>query len=137
MPHDPVRVAETRAWLRKAKNDLRASENDLAASPPILDVAVFHCQQAAEKSLKGLLAWHDRPFRKTHHLEEIGEACLQIDPSLKAIVDRAVPLTEYAWRFRYPGEPEDPSLDDAKEAIAIARELLEKVLDRLPSESHP
>lgn len=36
-------------------------------------------------------AWHDRPFRKTHSLEELGEACLAIEPGLRPIVDRAVP----------------------------------------------
>ena len=38
--------------------------------------------------MKGFLAWHDVPFRKTHHLEVIGEACLALDPTLKPIVDR-------------------------------------------------
>ena len=33
--------------------------------------------------------------------EEIGEQCLGIDPTLKGLIDRAVPLTEYAWKFRY------------------------------------
>jgi HEPN domain-containing protein len=56
----------------------------------------FTCQQAAEKTLKAFLMWHHTPFRKTHSLEEIGEQCLDIDRTLQDIVDRAVPLTEYA-----------------------------------------
>lgn len=35
MPHDPVRVADTRAWIQKAANDLRAAEVDTAADPPL------------------------------------------------------------------------------------------------------
>jgi HEPN domain-containing protein len=68
------------------------------------DIA-FHAQQAAEKSLEAFLAWHDVPFRKTHNIQELGLACAALDATLSTIVDRAVPLTEYAWKFRYPGEP--------------------------------
>jgi hypothetical protein len=35
-----------------------------------------------------------------------------------AVIDRAVPLTEYAWKFRYPGEPSEPSADETDEALA-------------------
>jgi len=62
MPHDPVRVADTRAWFVKANNDLRATEVDLAATPPLVEDALFHCQQAVEKAITGLLTWHDIPF---------------------------------------------------------------------------
>ena len=37
MPHDPVREADTRAWLVKANKDLRGAEIDLAAVPPLLE----------------------------------------------------------------------------------------------------
>ncbi|MEW6776259.1 MAG: HEPN domain-containing protein [Bdellovibrionota bacterium] len=137
MPHDPVRVADTKAWLLKAKNDLRACEIDLGATPPLLEDTLFHCQQAVEKALKGFLAWHDRPSRKTHSLEEIGEQCLAIDDSLRPFVDRAVPLTEYAWVFRYPGEPEPPKLEEAKAAFSLANEIYQAISSRLPPESHP
>ncbi len=81
----------------------------------------FHSHPAAEKALKGFLAWQDIPFRKTHNIDEIGEACLAIDPSLKDMVDEAVPLTEYAWRFRYPGEAEEPSRNEAEAAPFLWR----------------
>lgn len=137
MPHDPARVAETRGWLVRASSDVRAAEHELRATPPLLDDIVFHCQQAAEKSLKGFLTWHDRPFRKTHSIEELGEQCLQVDPTLKVLIDRAVPLTEYAWKFRYPGEPEEPSSQEAEEALATAREVYAAIVARLPVEARP
>jgi predicted nucleotidyltransferase len=34
----------------------RAHSVDLAAAPPLIGAAVFHCQQATEKSLKAFLA---------------------------------------------------------------------------------
>ena len=108
MPHDPLLITETKGWFRRAANDLRAAMHEFTAVPPLLGDIVFHCQQAAEKAMKGFLTWHNRPFRKTHSLEEIGEQCLEIDQTLKPMVGRAVPLTEYAWKFRYPGAPDEP-----------------------------
>ena len=81
--------------------------------------------------------WHDRPFRRTHSIEELGEQCLTLDPSLRGVVDPAVPLTEYAWRFRYPGEPEEPTRGEAESALALARALFEGVLTRLPEKVDP
>lgn len=137
MPLDPARVRETRAWLSKAATDLRAARHDLRASPPLLDVVVFHTQQAAEKALKAFLTWHDVVFRKTHNLEELGEQCLAFDPSLKEIIDRAVPLTEYAWQYRYPGDQLEPSEEEATGAVDLATEVMEAVLQRLPVEVRP
>jgi HEPN domain-containing protein len=76
MPLDFAHVTETRVWFNKAAEDLRTAEFEFGASPPLLEDIVFHCQQAAEKAMKGFLTWHNRAFRKTHSLEEIGEQCL-------------------------------------------------------------
>lgn len=137
MQHDPARVADTRAWLVRAHRDLRAAEHDFGAIPPLLDAVVFHCQQAAEKSFKAFLTWHDQPFRRTHGLEEVGEQCLQIDRTLQPIVDRAAPLTDYAWQFRYPGGEEEPPSEEAEEALGSAREVFDAILARLPREVAP
>jgi HEPN domain-containing protein len=137
MAPDPLSIEDAKEWLRKAAEDLRGAEIDLTASPPLIEDALFHCQQAVEKSLKALLTFHDRPFRKTHSLVELGESCLGIDSTLKAIVDDAAPLTEYAWAFRYPGTPEVPQLEEAQAAVALARRVFASVLTRTPPEAHP
>jgi len=134
MPHDPELVAEARAWLLKAGQDVAAAVHEFKAEPPFLADIVFHAQQAAEKALKGFLTWHSTPFRKTHNLEELGEQCLIIDPSLAGVIDRAVPLTKYAWKYRYPGDLEDPTHAEAAEALTRAREVLDEFLVRLPPE---
>ena len=50
------------------------------------------------------------PSEKTQSLEEIGQQCVTIDPTMRELLDRVVPLTEYAWKFRYPGEVEEPTI---------------------------
>ncbi len=69
MSPEAERAAEAREWLAKVTLDLRGAQIDLQAEPPLLEDVLFHCQQAIEKALKALLAWHDTPFRKTHSLE--------------------------------------------------------------------
>ncbi len=137
MPPDPKRLADTRAWLAKVATDLRAATVDLNAEPPILSDAVFHCQQTVEKTLKAFLAWHDRPFRKTHNLVELGGQCAEIDSSLEPLLRRAAPLTEYASEYRYPGELEEPTSEEAEQTLSIAREVHEAVLARLPTDVRP
>ena len=137
MPLDPVLAEDTRAWFRKAATDLRGAEADSSATPPILEDLVFHCQQAAEKAIKGFLTAHQQPFGKTHDLRELGKARMRIDSALAPLMERAMPLTWYAWKFRYPGTPEEPTSQEAREALALAREVVESLLGRLPAEARP
>src|SRR5207249_4160120 len=136
MAIDPVLLADTQSWLIKAANDLRGADIDLAAEPPLLEDTLFHCQQAAEKSFKAFLTFHNQPFRRTHNLEEIGESCLALDATLQPIVDEAVPLSEYAWLYRYPGYPPAPSMDEAIAARVIARRVYQAILERVPAQAH-
>ena len=124
MPHDPALVAEVRAWLSKAAKDLATAEYELRADPPFTDDIAFHAQQATGKSLKAFLSWHGVPFRKTHNLIELEETCCQIDQGLEALLRQAAPLTDYAWKFRYPGDPQEPSAEEATSALATARAVL-------------
>lgn len=137
MRHDPELVAETRAWFVKAKTDIDAGSLDLTGEPHLAADAAFHAQQAVEKVLKGFLVWNEKPFRKTHNLVELGETCAGIDPSLGPLLQRAAPLTEYVWRYRYPGDEEAPSREEAGEALDLAREVLGAVLSRVPEDVRP
>lgn len=137
MPLDPSLASETKAWFSKASTDLKAAQHALRAQPPLRSDCAFHCQQAAEKAMKGFLAWHNVPFRRVHSLEELGEQCLRIDPSLRQALDRAVPLTEYAWKFRYPGDVDEPTETDVRVALAAARAVCQAILDCVPRDVHP
>ncbi len=117
--------------------DLRAAAHLMQVDPPLLEGVVFHSQQAAEKALKAFLAWHDEPFRKTHNLDELGQQALAFDATLHAVVEQAGGLTQYAWKYRYPGEPESPTREEAEDALALARAVYEAVLARLPDEVRP
>lgn len=123
MPRD-ARAKEVAAWLSRAGLDLRAAEVGLGADPPLLADAAFHCQQAVEKALKALLTHHDHLFRKTHDIAELGLACLEHQPTLEALLRASAPLTEYAWRFRYPGEVFEPDRQEVEDALELASRVV-------------
>jgi HEPN domain-containing protein len=124
-----LRLEETRAWLHRARRDLRAAR--LLIEGDSHPEALFHCQQAAEKALKAFLTFHQNPFRRTHDLSDLSSVCLAIDNSLETTVGRAEGLTQYAWRFRYPGAPYEPSATEAVEALATAEALVREIEIRL------
>jgi HEPN domain-containing protein len=131
---EPNKLAETSAWLHRTSQDMRAAAHGLSADPPLLDDVVFHCQQACEKAFRAFLIWNGVPYRETHDLAEIGAQCVEIDPSLEPLVIRASSLTDYAWEFRYPGGPEEPTAEETSDALNITHEVSQAIIDRLPEE---
>ena len=125
------RERETREWLAKAAGDLASAQLLFAGGQ--IDNALYHCQQCAEKSLKGFLAWHEQPFRRTHDLEELGAACVSLDPSFGPIAEEADALTDFAWRSRYPGNPYVLAAGEVVAMLDLAKRVLAQVQSRLPA----
>jgi HEPN domain-containing protein len=130
MTPDQLQLDEAHAWLTRAHGDLRAAQLLIAGSAYC--EALFHCQQAVEKALKGFLTFHQRPFRKTHVLGELSPACLEIDPSLRPALERTDDLTQYAWRFRYPGAPFAVEMAEANSVVQRAEGAVLAIGSRLP-----
>ncbi len=61
------RQALVRGWFLKADSDLADARRTIASEGPY-DTACFHAQQAAEKYLKGYLAWLGNPIPRAHDL---------------------------------------------------------------------
>jgi HEPN domain-containing protein len=137
MPPENARIEEARIWFRKAEDDLRSANIIFENDDSLQGVVLFQCQQAVEKILKGFLAYHNRSFRKTHHLGELGHQCVEIEPSLEQLLRKAYSLTVFAWAFRYPEEPEEPVSGDAASTLLLARAVYEMVLSKLPGEVKP
>ncbi|MBZ5619659.1 MAG: HEPN domain-containing protein [Acidobacteriia bacterium] len=121
--------------VEKAHKDLRCAQIDLAADPPAPEDALYHCQQAAEKALKGFLVWRDQPFPKTHDLGKLGKQAVEQDQTLEPLVDEVVEFTKYAWMFRYPGDVEVPSVVETVAVLHRVRDFVEAMLIRLPEEA--
>ena len=90
-----------------------------------------------EKSLKAFLLYHDVEFPWIHHIGPLLDLCIDQDDSFAQLMTTAVPLTEYAVRFRYPFSGSPPSEEQVRGALATAREVFAFVTARLPAETHP
>ncbi len=132
-----VRTADTLEWFRKAKHGIQAAECLLEGDSDLADEAAFHCQQSIEKTLKGFLFWHSKPFQKTHNLVVLSNECVSIDPTLESLLKKTAPLNQYAVDYRYPGQEIHPAAEEVEDMIILAREIYSAVLKLLPSETHP
>lgn len=126
-------AAETREWLDRARADLRACEVLMQAG--LHGEALFHAQQCVEKAMMAVLTWHQIPFKKTHDLDELRQACLPLNPEFAALLAGVERLSQYAWRFRYPGAPYLPERAEAEQAHSAASRLLESLTVYLESQS--
>jgi HEPN domain-containing protein len=65
---------------------------------------IYHCQQAAEKALKGFLVVLGKPFEKLHDLGKIIEQAARINAGFRQYADAADALTPNSVAYRYPDE---------------------------------
>jgi HEPN domain-containing protein len=124
-------------WLIKALRDLATARKAAAGPDPYLDTAIYHCQQAAEKAVKGFLAFHDEPPPRTHDIELLLSLAIPLEAGFAAWLDAAERLTRYATQFRYPGDVMEPTQDQFDQALTDAEGLYRFVLDTLPAVVHP
>jgi len=110
-------------WLLRADNDLKVAEREMAAPQDALvtEAVCFHCQQAAEKYLKGYLVRRGVDFGKTHNLEYLVELWSNEDEEFSTL--EVGNLTFYAVEVRYPDEFYTPSVEEARESIEIAKRV--------------
>ncbi len=52
-------------------------------------------------------------------------------------IHEARDLTVFAWEFRYPGDSQVPSQEEAVQILALARQVVTALLDRLPVAIRP
>lgn len=125
-PDRALILDEARRWWAVAAEDLRVTRACLAMVPPSLGNAAYHCQQAAEKTMKGLLVAAGVGFRKVHDLDELANVAAPLYPTLAADLDRCRPFTSWATEYRYPPEDESPPPTDEAifEAVAVLDRLL-------------
>ena len=136
---DEADLELVRDWLTRARQDLRGAVILAAAEDAPLDLAIYHCQQAGEKSVKAYLQWRDEPFAKTHNLRALVIQAATLDEGFDAFEKPAEILTPYVSAFRYPGGADEPmpSREEFDEALQHAQAIYDFVLNLLPAEARP
>lgn len=104
------------AWLYKANNDFRGAE--LLFANALNDLAIYHAQQCAEKSLKGYLIFKGVNIPKTHSLDKLLDLCKSVDTDFDKIDYQVFELDGLDVRYRYPLAVLLPEDDEVEIAIA-------------------
>jgi HEPN domain-containing protein len=134
---DEARRRLVQGWLIKAQHDLATAHRLGDDASPILDTAIYHCQQAAEKAVKGFLAFHDHAVVKTHDVRFLVNQALALEPLFDEWLEAAECVTPYATAYRYPDEVLEPDAEEFEAAKAAAIGLVAFVLRMLPEEVNP
>jgi HEPN domain-containing protein len=128
--HDPDLIAERRLeavrWISIAIDDADVARLCLNAYEPKIAVGAYHCQQAVEKLMKGLLVLADVPFPKTHDLRAIGRSVILHYPDWSELFSSTFAWTVWGYAYRYPG-PEDyelPTPEELRQALATFDQLV-------------
>lgn len=129
------KLDHARGWFRKAESDLSTGKRTLESDVPY-DTACFYAQQAAEKYLKGLLAFLDQPIPRTHNLEDLQQLCVTFMPTLHLTSTELAELTPYAVQLRYDFEFW-PDREAAEQALNMAERVRSAVLAAVPNEVYP
>jgi HEPN domain-containing protein len=122
-------------WIRKGDSDLADARRTVDSDGPY-DTACFHAQQAAEKYLKALLAFHGQPVPRTHDLEELQRLCAPLLPLAEFCKLDLTELSGYAVELRYDADFW-PGLDTAGQAVALAENVRQLIVSTLPAEAKP
>ncbi len=80
------------------------------------------------------MVWCGIKYPLTHDIRKLLDLCAPFDPTLDAALTAAVDLTQFAVRFRYPGE-EQPTPEEARSWLDLARKAYEEVRLRLPADA--
>ena len=78
-----------RDWLTRASHDLQAARILATADNSLLDAAIYHCQQAAEKAVTAWLQSKDDPFPKTHDIEELVDQAAKLNADFQQLAKPA------------------------------------------------
>src|SRR5271168_4700457 len=99
-------------WLDKANEDMNAVEAMIGI--PIVSGSImgFHCQQAAEKALKGYLVFKGSTPERTHNLRRINIKCIRHDAEFAILNPDCRLLSPLAVVLRYPSPSREPTEKD-------------------------
>jgi HEPN domain-containing protein len=126
---DNVQIAKE--WFEYAKLDLKTALYLLDMKPKPNEIICYHCQQSAEKFLKGYLAIEGEPIKKTHDLQFLCKLASNNNLKLNDIEDDCIELTDYGVEVRYPfhTDVEDMDVDRAIKSVKRIKEIILKIVN--------
>ena len=118
-------------WIAKAQRDLEAARRMIDCAEPLLDTGAYHCQQAAEKALKGWLTFRSVSVTKTYDLVHLVRECARTEADFQDLLEMSDFLSPFAVDFRYPGDLFEPPLEEAQMALQAAGKIVHVVAAKI------
>jgi HEPN domain-containing protein len=123
------KIEIVKQWIEKGDHDLGTAQVTFLYLPKYSDTIAFHCQQAAEKYLKGYLLFLDLPFQKKHSLNYLLGLISTRTQVPDEIYDSASILEDFAVEIMYPDTSVELSDQDIPQAFQIAKLIREYALN--------
>ena len=121
-----------RQWMAKADHDLKIGKGELNSQEPATDMICFHMQQCVEKYLKAYCIFRDLEITKTHDITIILKDCLSADASFSVLLEKNIEmLTPYGTIIRYADDFYMPTIEETREAVAMAEMVRNFVQEKL------
>ncbi len=120
-------------WFEKGSHDLDEARLSLKAGG-WTDIICFHCQQAAEKYLKGFLVAQGINVGKMrkmqiHDLTKLWSECCKLDRHFSSVEEYCIILNPYYIEPRYPlGAPKVYTKIEAHQALQAAEKIIKFIL---------
>lgn len=108
-------------WFEFAKRDLESAKFLKQMYPVPIEIICYHCEQSAEKYLKGYLIIKGNKPERTHDLSLLNNKCKMLDAEFSDIEDDCIELVLYGVQVRYPYQ-----LEVSSEDMEIALESAKK-----------
>lgn len=115
-------------WFTFAEADLLSALFLQDMRPAPLEIICYHCQQSAEKYLKGFIALNGAELLRTHDLLILNKKCRFYNLNLSILEDDCITLTDYGVQVRYPFHI-DITEEDMKMAIESAKRVKNLILE--------
>lgn len=110
-------------WIDKADHDLGSAKLIYLHIPDYFDTIAFHCQQAAEKYLKGVLEYYGIEFQRSHNLVYLLDLLSQKVDIAEDTYDKAIMLNGFSVQIRYPDNTIYLTRDELETSIKISQEF--------------
>ena len=120
----------TNDWFLRGEDDLGTIQI-LLKEHGVPNTMCFHAQQAAEKYLKGFLAYQKKNVRKIHTIGDLLKACAAVDNSFEQLRGDANFLDQFYIETRYADDYIEFSREDAEKAFEAAKHIKEFVLEKI------
>lgn len=114
--------------MEKVLHDLETAKIVWHHLPAYHDMISFHCQQAVEKSIKGILVYHGMNFKYSHNLHYLMELLSEIMPVDDEEYKKALVLNTFSVEVRYPNDVQPLTDEEVAHAIAVADYFMEKAI---------